>query len=778
MSATPTSLRLRLTDLACVLALTALATSPLLEAYGGWRWLLATTAGALVGLVVAEVSHRAGWGPWLTALALTVGYLVLGPALATPELATAGVLPGPESLRALLTGVVGAWRDSLTLITPLGSTGTVLVVPWILGLVTGLGAGSFLWRSRRPGAVAFVLILAFLVAAAFGDRATGATLARGLALAIGLLVWTRWRDTRDARVSWTRRLGLTAAVIAVAGGLAGGATLALASDQREVLRDHVDPPFDPLDYPSPLSRYRAYYDEATLGDATMFRTEGLATGDRIRIATMDTFDGIVWNVAGGPQAPTQSGTFGRLAPQPESGDEQQVSITIEDYSGPWVPTVGETRQVDVTRDGERDDSSAARVLYNRTTGTMAQLGGVAAGTTYTFRVVRPEVPASPEALSAGGGALPGAPDDVPVLTKKVQEWMAEAGSPSGGAAAQALVEALRKGFYSDGKTGEATSPSGHGTKRITDLVGADQMIGNDEQYASTMGVAAQLQGLPTRVVIGFVVPDSTGVVKGADVHAWVEVHLEGAGWVAFAPTPDKDRTPQQQQDDPEPQPQPNVVQPPVVPTEPDDDDKKAPQGAGKKVEDPPFEALGDVLRWVGLGAAAVTATSPLWGMLLVKRLRRRRRRTGGAPVDRISGGWREVTDRARDLGMSLPHSNTRLETSQVLAERSPESGVLALARRADFHVFGPSAPSDDEVRAYWKDVDSALSRMRRSAPWWRRPVAVLSPASIAWRPALRRLLLLPFRPLTAGARGLRSLAGRLVRRRSRHTAPSHSQVTR
>ncbi|MBS2939455.1 hypothetical protein KDN32_17070 [Nocardioides sp. J2M5] len=730
--------RLLATDVVLVVLLMAVATSPFADAYGGWRWLAAVAAGTLVGLGVALLTRRLGWGAWPAVLLLLGCHLLLGPALAVPDLALAGIAPDVDSVSALVTGLVSAWRDSLTLLTPLGSTGTVLLVPWVMSLVAGLAAGAFLWRSRRPGGAAIVVLAAFVVAAAFGDRVTGLTITRGLVLATGLLVWTRWRETRDVRVSWTRRLGMTAAVIAVAGGLAGVMTSALAGDTRTVLRDHVDPPFDPMDYPSPLVRYRAYYDERALGEKTMFTTTGLSTGDRIRIATMDTFDGIVWNVAGGPGAPTQSGTFGRLSAQPDEAGEQDVTITIEDYSGPWVPTVGETLGVVALRDGRADGSIQSRVLYNDATGTMAQLGGTVRGTTYEMRSLRPEVPASPEALAAASGAMPQAPADIPVLTKKVQEWLAEAGSPGGGAAAAALADAFRKGYYSDGKEGEATSPSGHGAKRITDLVGDDQMIGNDEQYASAMGVAAQQQGLPARVVIGFVVPDSTGVVKGADVHAWVEVHLEDAGWVAFVPTPDKDRTPQQQQEDPEPEPQPNVVQPPVIPTEPDDLDDKAPQGAGKGTPAPPPIPIGDILTYLAVAGGAVLLTSPFWALLVVKRSRRRRRRRAADPVARMSGGWREIADRARDLGIRLPHSNTRQESGSLLDARVPGSGVLLLAGRADRHVFGPTAPTDEEARAYWDDVDTALKRLRKSAPWWRRPLAVLSPASVPWRQTLRR----------------------------------------
>jgi len=671
------------------------------------------------------------------ALALLGVYLLVGPVLAVPDIAPAGFIPSPEALRALLSGLIDAWRDSLTLLTPLGSVGNVLIVPWVTGLVSGMLAGSILWRSRVPGVVALVFLFSFLVAAAFGSRVTETPLVRGVALTLGLLVWHRWRSTREAKVNWPRRLGLTAVVVTVAAGLAVGVTAATAGPSREVLRDHVEPPFDPLDFPSPLSRFRAYYAANGLAESTLFTTTGLAPGDRIRIATMDTFDGVVWNVAGGPTAPTQSGSFERFVPQTvPTGDD--LTITIADYSGPWVPTVGATEEVHVTRDGKPDEAAQAGVVYNEVTGTMAQLNGVQQGSTYSFRAERPIAPSSPETLRAASGLAASPPGDILALTKRVQQWLATAGGPSDGALAQVLTEQFRQGYYSDGKEGEAPSSAGHGVKRLVDLVTPEQMVGNDEQYASAMGVAGQSRGLPIRVVMGFVLDSPDGTIRGRDVHAWVEVNLQGAGWVAFAPTPDKDRTPKQQRSDPEPEPQPNVLQPPLVPEEPDANDERAPQGSGKKSDDDPFADLGVLLTYAAYGAGAVVITSPVWLLLLGKRMRRRRRRTAPNPVVRVSGGWKEIADRARDLGTPLRSNHTRYESESILREKYPKSNLLGLALVADRHVFGPSTPTDEEAAAYWADVDEALKRLRQAAPWWRRPLAVLSPASLPWKQVLDR----------------------------------------
>ncbi len=726
---------LRTIDAVLVVIFGLIAVSPIGDAYGGGAWLVTSVGGLLLGTLVALIGLAARLGPWLTAVVGVGSYLLVGPALAVPDLATGRTLPNLDAEHALLTGAVDSWRESLTLIPPLGSSGTVLIVPFIATLVAGLLASTLLWRSRWPGAAGFVVVGLFGLAAAFGDSLTGhkPALARGIVLVIGLVVWLRWRSIRHVRARWSRRIALTAALVAVAG--AAGAGLSVATESagtRQVIRDHVEPPFDPLDYPSPLSRFRTYVKD--LKPTTLFTVEGIEPKSKVRLATMDTFDGVVWNVSGTQDSSSASGTFSRLRRTKAAPTGARATVTVENYTGVWVPTIGETRSVTVLdRDGKPDSDAGSHVLYNGATGTMAQVGGVSPGMTYQLDSVFPAHPTDDEIAAAAAApvVLP-PPKDVPEqLTKRAQRWMNEGGATSGGALAMLLRDKFREGYYSDGLAGQVTSPSGHGAKRIADLTTPADMVGNDEQYASAMGVAAQRQGLPARVVIGFVVPQS-GEVKGKDMAAWVEVKLKGLGWVAFAPTPSESRSLLTQTKKPDPEPQPQVLQPPIVPQEPEDAGTKIPQGQGEKSGFDLWALISRILGYVWTATKVVLLLSPVWGLLLVKRWRRKRRRRATNPVVRLSGGWKEITDRARDLGTRLPRSNTRYESSLVLAERFPASDAALLATVADRHVFGPAAPTDEDATAYWLDVETALKRMRNSVSWWRRPLAVLSPASIPW----------------------------------------------
>ncbi|WP_229051833.1 transglutaminase domain-containing protein [Aeromicrobium sp. Leaf350] len=756
-------------DLVALLALGLVAASPLADAYGGWRWAAAVGGGLALGLLVALVSRTAHLGPWLTAGTLVLVYLVVGPALATPDLAAGGVAPSPDAVRTLLSGVIDAWRDSLTLIAPLGSTGNVLIVPWVIGLLGGVVSGVLVWRSRWPGSAALVVLGILAVSVAFGTSTAEHTTVRGVALAMLLLLWIRWRSMSGSRAAWLRRGLLAAVTLAIVGGAAVGATSLLDTDRREVLRDHVDPPFDPRDYPSPLSKFRAYTDQLNLKNTPMFQVEGVDGGTLVRVATMDYFDGIVWNVTGGAGSGDASGTFVRFRDDTASGDTTDVTITIDQYTGVWVPSVGDSQAVTVRDvDGDVDAERSVDVLHNDATGTVAQVGGVGPGVSYEFETVIPDLPSEEQITDAARqqGVSLEAPVGVPEnLTKLVETWIGDAGGAGGdGATVQTIAQRFKDdGFYSDGKPSGYPSTAGHGVKRISDLVERPrQMVGNDEQYASALGVALQNLQVPARVVIGAEVPAS-GSVTGDDMHAWVEVALDGLGWVPLTPTPPDDQILKEEQEEPDPVPQPYLPQPPQVPDEPGQADQAPPQGAG---ENTGFDLWGLILAILGVLWTIVKILlllTPIWGLLLVKWWRRRRRRGARDPVTRLSGGWREVTDRARDLGVRLPVSNTRHQNGLVLDGRFPEAEAPTLAAVADRHVFAPGEPTPSEVDDYWRDVRTALSRMRKSVPWWRRWVAVLSPASIPWRQLGRGA---SSRARRLGASARRSAPARWVAERS------------
>jgi hypothetical protein len=118
----------------------------------------------------------------------------------------------------------------------------------------------------------------------------------------------------------------------------------------------------------------------------------------------------------------------------------------------------------------------------------------------------------------------------------------------------------------------------------------------------------------------------------------------------------------------------------------------------------------------------------------LKLRRRRRRATAGPPSARIAGGWAEVVDTARDLGVAPVPRGTRRETARVLHQTYGSAGAVALAERADAGVFAPGEPSEREVQHFWAEVEASLRGMSGAVGRWRRLRGWLSPTSLR-RPA-------------------------------------------
>ena len=67
----------------------------------------------------------------------------------------------------------------------------------------------------------------------------------------------------------------------------------------------------------------------------------------------------------------------------------------------------------------------------------------------------------------------------------------------------------------------------------------DSREGYCSYFASAMTVMCRMVGIPARYVEGYAVhaqPGGATIVTGENAHAWVEVYLNGLGWVAFDPT--------------------------------------------------------------------------------------------------------------------------------------------------------------------------------------------------------------------------------------------------
>ncbi|WP_147793927.1 transglutaminase domain-containing protein [Cellulomonas sp. Y8] len=759
------------------------ALTPLLPVYGGSVLLAPVVGGVLLGAAAGVLSAWARWSPPVTTAVLLTVTVVLGGPLATPDQTVGGVVPTLASIVSVVRGSGLGWKDVLTLQPPLGGSGWLLVPPYLLAVVgTAVAVRLALGSGRAAPAAALLPPVVLAGAVLLGTHTTVAPVAAGTAIAVVLLVWASWRSGRLR----ARRPVALVLLVALAGGagVAAGTTVESNRD-RYVLRDALLPPFDPRDYASPLSAFRKYVkDDDTV---ELFTVQGLPAGARVRLATFDRFDGVVWNVAGDGSS-RASGQFRRVGEvvseqaveeadaveaSGTGGERAEVQVQVDGLSGVWLPTVGEAVSV------RFDDTEAqSRLRFNDATGAAVLTGGLDEGLTYTLDAVVPAEPDDEQLGSAAGSALDlpepqGVPDAVSTAAGDAAR---EAETPA--QVARALEQALsERGFFSHGRTdqGDYPSLSGHGADRVATLLGGDLMVGDDEQYASAMALMAREMGLPARVVMGFVPgddeeaaatpdapldPDAPVVVTGADVHAWVEIAFEGYGWVTFDPTPPESQTPQDEQETSQADPEPQVAQPPPPPAPPVDppaDDTDQPQ-----TQDGEDESALAVWQRIALGVAAgsgllLVLLAPFLVIAGLKARRRRRRRRDPVPVNRVVGGWQEVLDLATDLRRDVDPVATRREGARSLDRAfttapEPEEGrrrkrpapvpagptpagveagaaVVALADRADAAVFGAAAPTTADAREYWAEVDRTLASMRAATPRkqrWRGRVATRS----------------------------------------------------
>ncbi|MGV8967378.1 MAG: transglutaminase-like domain-containing protein [Cellulomonas sp.] len=749
-------------DLAVVAVLVVVAVIGFGPVWGGAGFAVAAGGALALGLALAWWGVRRGFGLLTLAAATIVTYVVAGGALALSSTTMFGVVPTLATLRGLLLGAVNSWKDLVTAATPLSAFPQLLVVPFLATLVVSVFAGSLALRARQPAWVLLPTGVLLVGVILLGSSEPAVPVTQGVAFALVALAWLSWRtaaarnaatsvsldgvDIQQSPLLRRRRLVRAAALLVAAGMLTAAAAPVVAPDGlRRALRDVVVPPLDIHDYPSPLVAFRKYVrDEA---DDVLFTVDGLPAGERLRLATLDAYTGTVLDVAGGSNA-TGSGTFGRVGSTlpgagasafagPDTGAPADLTIEVGTYQGVWVPDAGQPSALQFS--GARAQALTTTLNYNPAGASALVTAGLTTGDRYTVTTtLAPARSAEDLAGTAFAAVQLPAPDRVPEsVAATAAVFLGQVTDPI--EQVENLREALTTGgVFSNGLDGELTSRAGHGADRIDTLLTGDDMVGDDEQFAVAMTLMARQLGIPARVVMGFYPGEDAPAagqpyeVRGADVHAWVEVAFQGVGWVPFDAVPDKDTPPQNQDPRSQSEPQPQQLQQPPPPEEPAvAPSQPVPDAADDKQDNSRSSDWG---RYVGIAAAVAIPLAllitPFVLIAMIKTRRRDRRRRGGEPADRISGGWSEVLDSALDLGLQLRGGGTRRETGVLLAELTPTVGSVALAARADAGVFGPGDPTEDEILAYWQEVDLVVGGLSGSVSRWRRARARFSLRSL------------------------------------------------
>jgi hypothetical protein len=690
-----------------------------------------------VGCALALIAALRRWPAWGVALAALSTFTVIGVPLAVPARTIYAVLPEPAGLRELFVAVVGGWRQLVTIELPVGDYQALLVPALVLLFIGPLITLSVALRARRGELAALVPLAVFVLALALGPEQSGRPFATSLVLAAVLLVWMAvWRRHRrfaavgagvdgavDAgRARSLRRVGVRAlsaatALVLLAGGLGVAVTTVLPPvGDRTVLRSVVEQPFTPRDQPSPLAAYRASFDP-DIAQSTALIVSGAPEGARIRLATLDSYDGSVFAVGNG-QGASDSGRFVRIPTARESAADNNsaaasaapavavsVSITVARSTGVWLPTVGDFTSITIA--GDDSANLRDRFVFNPATGTAALIGGVPNDAEYTLTATVPDSLATPlTAVTPGDAAVPA----ITAVPEALVAWLNDttAGVEGAGAKlARALDALMSEGYLSHGvEEDEAPSRPGHSLDRLESLFSDRPMVGDAEQYSAAVALIARELGFPSRVVLGFgPLPAQSSIeLVERDRTAWVEISTAAHGWMPIDVVPERREIPPTEPDEPTAITPPQSVAPPPVDDPPA---VEAPEPAqveqrNDPTADPFWQAVFAALRVLGVIAAVLALlSSPLVAVIIAKRARRRRRRTTGDTTLRIQAGWRDVVDEARDHGLDVAYAATRTEMAAAL--KRPQ--VLVLARVADRATFAPETPTVRDAERVWAAAD-------------------------------------------------------------------------
>ena len=421
--------------------------------------------------------------------------------------------------------------------------------------------------------------------------------ALGVSGLLACLLWLAWRS-RDDRVRSLHRAAASSGVhlsrrpsavdqrrALLGAGMVAVAVLAAAvvvpyaarGSEREVLRSAAGPELAVSSAVSPLAEYRGLFEDDRADDVLFTVTADGALPDRVRLATLDSYDGEIYR-SGGTGALDQA-RFVRVPSTLDAGSGRAVDaeITIEELDGIWMPTVGQLASVEFT--GARAASLADRFYYRSAAAAGVQTAGGGLSTGDAYRIAAVE-PATPDLASI---EAPGGLDESVDVPQSLRTWVDEHASGSGGAALAGLVGLLReRGYLSHAlAVGDDTplwmqsladytfqpSASGHSLARIdamfarllereTDPRAAASenyvaAVGDDEQFAAAVALVARELGFPSRVVVGARLASSdpalrtceAGVCRAQDLAAWTEVQSAAGDWVAVDVTPQYDQSP-------------------------------------------------------------------------------------------------------------------------------------------------------------------------------------------------------------------------------------------
>ena len=723
----------------------------------GPAWQVVLLAAVILGAVFTWVARSYRLSPALITVVNVTGLFIAVLRITAPSSLRAGVIPTAETMPTVQTELAFAWeilRFGAAPVLPVAGLVAVLaMVYWTLGAVGTLGA-----LTRRPALVTIPAIAFYLQLATLDRRSPGLGWLIAFAAVAGLTVVAMANPGNPAagrlrartgrlmpRVSMTAAIAV--AVIGSTGAVVAANTFAASVPEAGTLQWRTQTGIGSGLYGGTSFNLFVGMQQSllSLSDDPLFYATVSATAPPNRdlywkLITLDSYDGENW-IPGSQSWVKQGATRWERPDMAFQGATVPVAarIQIAGLRESILPTLYSPYALrsdeELIREGFRVREDGSLGIDLRTNagwqyeieanvprpelGYLASIGGVLS-------------PIFAEAAEAGaftdepeGTRAPNRPDDVadylelPDDTAVEVRTLARTVTREGVSTFEKAL--ILEAWLRDNRNFSYSTnvDTGHSSldlaEWLLDPESNNYRTGYCEQFATAMAVMARALGIPSRVVLGFTPGDIQQQADGSDVivvrernaHAWVELWLNGQGWVQFDPTPRADGA------------NTSLVAAvgfdlrEYVPAPAEIDSTGAAVASGERPDlGPGIDIFGGdatpdlrpdegfsmpVWAWVLLAAVLIVAAVPGYKAI------RRRRRLAAIRTGNVDAAWDEIVDRLRDLGGEVPGFETPIE----IASRHHED-LVPLATIYTASAYG-GRPRGDSRTAFSR-ADERISR--------------------------------------------------------------------
>lgn len=762
---------------------TLLAWTPFAEQPAGF--MVPLVLGCLLVAVTGIALRSSGLPALLVLLMQTVVLLLWLQSRLAPDAALGGLVPTPESLRALVEVANVSATASQSYAAPVPASAPEFYPLLILaGSATALMVDFLAVGLRRAPLAGLPLLAVYTAPVSILDG--GVSWVKFAAAALCLL-FLMAGDEEERLARWGRQLTAGAGAVDSAAGpvrsravWSSARTIGLTATGLSVLVPVLLPTFstsflgggggngdgdgDAVSISNPMVDLKG--DLVRGADLAAIR---VSTTDPdpsyLRISVLDSFDGSAWRPSGRdipveqradgalPKAP------GLLSSVPSRTHRSRLEVS-DSFESRWLPTPYPLSSLTAPGDWRYDRSTMDFIS--------AAEDQTTAGLSYRLQsqVLSPSASqlanaiAAPLSVYTRNTAVPrNVPDYVRNLARTVT---------TGKVTRFEQAVALQQFFRADGGFRYSLKPPpGNGTDDLLRFLGPGEgsRVGYCEQFAAAMALMGRTLGIPSRVAVGFLHPDRTApdtfVYSTHDLHAWPERYFGGGGWVRFEPTP-QSRTGDV--------PAYTTQQLPLAPT-PSAGSAPSRATSANRLDRPAETESADQQGGTGSSSKDLVLVGSAGGVLLAALLllgprtlrslvRRRRWAAATAPGALVEAAWREIHDTAIDLAipwnervtvrsaaLQLQSGFGRREQSAPGPNAAPwrgpdaDPGATAALHRLTGqlerarYAREPEAATSQQVKA---DVEACVSALRAGAGRGRELRATWLPRSVVGWSGRRR----------------------------------------